>query len=137
MAGPKAKDWLSSLPARGLTAEQTGRAWSVLDEHCRKRDAHDADDVAVPLSFAEIGMRTFFAVLAGSASFLLAATWLGTGPSAWLWLPALVVLTLPAIVLSRLDRRTRYLVWGWMAGVGFTVVLIGWAIAKWFVESRF
>jgi len=81
-------------------------------------------------------MRAIFAVLAGSASFLVGATWLGTGPSAWLWLPALVVLVVPAVALWRLETRTRYLVWGRLAGVVVTAVLLGWAIGKWFVDNR-
>ena len=58
------------------------------------------------------------------------------GPSPWLWLPALVVLAAPALVLHRLEARARYLAWGWLAGVAMTVVLLGWALGKWFVENR-
>lgn len=136
VSGPRAKEWLRSLPAGRLTDDQISQTWSVIDEHCRRRDAHDGDDTLVPPSIGQLGMRAFLAVVAASASFMLAAAWLGTGPSAWLWLPALIFLAIPALVLLRLDKRSRYLSWGWLGGVAMTVVLLGWAIAQWLVASR-
>jgi hypothetical protein len=135
VAGPKVKDWLRTLPDGHLTADQIEAAWSLIDEHCRKRDAWDADDVVVPLSIGELGARAVMAVLAGSASFLAAATWLETGPSVWLWLPALMLLMLPALVLRRLTSGAGYLAWGWLGGVAVTGVLLAWAVGKWFVET--
>jgi hypothetical protein len=134
VSGPHARTWLDGLPTDRLSIEQISQTWTVIDEHCRRRDAHDADDVAVPPSFSELGMRAVLAVLAASASFLLAATWLGTKPSAWLWLPQLALLVLPAVAVHRLDERADHLVWGWLAGVAVTSLLLVWVIAQWLVQ---
>jgi hypothetical protein len=135
VAGPKIQEWLRTLPNGRLSDEQIASAWSKIDQQCRRRDAWAADDVAVPLSLSELGMRAVLAVLAGSASFLAAATWLATSPSPWLWAPALVLLTLPALVLRRFQDGVGYLVWGWLGGVAVTVVLLAWAVAKWMIQT--
>jgi hypothetical protein len=81
-------------------------------------------------------MRFFLGLATAAAALLLTATWLATGPSPRWWLPALIVLALPGLGLLRFARAVRYIAWGWLWGVGISVLLIIYVVARWAIEHQ-
>lgn len=134
VSGPRIKTWMSQLPAGQLTTDQITRAWTALDDQCRLRDPREDLDGPLPLSVEQIAIRGFLAVAAACAAFLTSATWLAQGPSPRWWLPALVVLVVPAIALIRWSRPSRYLAWGWLAGTSVSVLLVAWIACRWALD---
>lgn len=130
VAGPAARSWAAALPAEGLDGRQVERAWSLIEQYCTGRDPREAVEAPLPLSVGQMAMRGFLAVLAANVAFLTFATWLEYEPAARWWVPALLILSLPAILLLRQIRAVRYIAWGWLGGVAVSVVLILYALAR-------
>jgi hypothetical protein len=136
VAGPQSEAWLTSVPTGRLDDKQLARAWDRLEAYCETRDPREALENPLPLSVAEFAMRFFLGLATAAAALLLTATWLATGPSSRWWLPALIVLALPGLGLLRFARAVRYIAWGWLWGVGISVLLIIYVMARWAIEHQ-
>jgi hypothetical protein len=136
VAGPQSGSWLTSVPTDRLDEKQMARAWDKLEAYCEKRDPREGLEHPLPLSVGELAMRFFFGLAAAAAALLLTATWLATGPSPRWWLPALIVLGLPGFGLLRFARALRYIAWGWLCGVGISVLLIMYLTVRWSMEHQ-
>jgi hypothetical protein len=133
--GPLSRAWRDALPTYGLTPDQVDAAWVQVETYCSRRDPREDTESPVPLALTELAGRAFIGLLAATAAFLLAATWLAQEPSARLWIPVGVLLALPAIALARLSQSARYIAWGWLAGVAVSAVIIIYATVRWFLTN--
>lgn len=135
VAGPVAAAWRTGLRSGILNQDQIERSWSSLAAYCAQRDPREEVEAPVPLSVSELAGRAIVFVLAASASFLTAASWLSKGPSPRWWLPALLVLLLPALAFLYFARAVRYIAWGWLFGVGVTVLFIVYSLIRWALDQ--
>jgi hypothetical protein len=131
VSGPSAASWLTTLPTDRLQPDQVLAAWQALDKQCQIRDPAEAAAAPLPMSVSAIATRGFIAVAVASIAFLVAASLLARSLSPLWWLPTLGVLVLPGAAVLHWANRGRYVAHAWLGGLMLSVLLIGWALAKW------
>lgn len=124
MRGSQAGTWRAGLVSGVLSSEQVEAGWLALDEHVRRRDEHDQEDVL--LSVEQIFSRTVSTLIAGGAGVVLAASALRTVGSLWAWVPLCAAAALLAQPLRRY-AITRLPALAWRSGVIGTGALAGLA----------
>jgi hypothetical protein len=128
VAGPSAGQWRAELTGDQLSHIQIETAWRALDRQLGVRDPRDKALTSLPPSMIGLAMTGLFTLIAAALALLVAAELFSLHGSLYWKLPALLALAGSAVLLRRSTKsrslRGRYLLLGWLSGLGFATAAV-------------
>jgi hypothetical protein len=113
----------SSADHEQFNSERVKALWGALDDHARRRDAHDRSTRPSPPTLARLYFTAIAVAGVGILAFLIALQLVSLLDSWWLWAIACSVLALVGFLARRIGAL-RLLAVAWLTGLSGAVVLL-------------